>query len=103
MKNAFLSPVNNRTVIDKIDQTEFDGFEYVNPLLMSAEDVVWCRARARNQTTSNAKKYRKFSGFFICAFIIVIILVSKPNLVKMDYFRGKSKLVFFQFRGCSME
>ena len=40
MKNAFLSPVNNRTVIDKIDQTEFDGFEYVNPLLMSAEDVV---------------------------------------------------------------
>eukprot|EP00096_Caligus_rogercresseyi_P009727 TRINITY_DN3353_c0_g1_i1.p1 TRINITY_DN3353_c0_g1~~TRINITY_DN3353_c0_g1_i1.p1 ORF type:complete len:577 (+),score=227.93 TRINITY_DN3353_c0_g1_i1:135-1865(+) len=27
-------------VIDKIDQTEFDGFEYVNPLLMSAEDVV---------------------------------------------------------------
>jgi len=24
----------------KIDQTEFDGFEYVNPLLMSAEDVV---------------------------------------------------------------
>jgi len=27
-------------IIGKIDQTEFDGFEYVNPLLMSAEDVV---------------------------------------------------------------
>jgi len=27
-------------IIDKIDQTEFDGFEYVNPLLMSAADVV---------------------------------------------------------------
>jgi len=29
-----------RSVIEKIDQTEFDGFEYVNPLLMSAEEVV---------------------------------------------------------------
>lgn len=28
------------SIIDKIDQTEFDGFEYVNPLLMSIEDVV---------------------------------------------------------------
>ena len=27
-------------IIGKIDQTEFEGFEYVNPLLMSAEDVV---------------------------------------------------------------
>ena len=29
-----------RSIIAKIDQTEFDGFEYVNPLLMSAEDKV---------------------------------------------------------------
>jgi len=28
------------SIIGKIDQTEFDGFEYVNPLLMSSEDVV---------------------------------------------------------------
>lgn len=28
-------------MIDKIDQTEFEGFEYVNPLLMSLEDCVW--------------------------------------------------------------
>ncbi|XP_063696781.1 atypical protein kinase C isoform X2 [Culicoides brevitarsis] len=28
------------TVIDKIDQSEFEGFEYVNPLLMSLEDCV---------------------------------------------------------------
>lgn len=27
-------------VIDKIDQSEFEGFEYVNPLLMSLEDCV---------------------------------------------------------------
>jgi atypical protein kinase C iota type len=27
-------------VIEKIDQSEFDGFEYVNPLLMSLEDCV---------------------------------------------------------------
>ena len=30
-----------RKVIDKIDQSEFEGFEYVNPLLMSQEDCVW--------------------------------------------------------------
>ena len=29
-----------RKVIEKIDQSEFDGFEYVNPLLMSMEDCV---------------------------------------------------------------
>lgn len=29
-----------RRVIDKIDQSEFEGFEYVNPLLMSLEDCV---------------------------------------------------------------
>ena len=29
-----------RKVIGKIDQTEFEGFEYVNPLLMSQEDCV---------------------------------------------------------------
>ena len=27
-------------IISKIDQSEFDGFEYVNPLLMSQEDCV---------------------------------------------------------------
>jgi len=31
---------DDQSVIGKIDQTEFDGFEYVNPLLMSAEDKV---------------------------------------------------------------
>nr|CAI5865567.1 unnamed protein product [Callosobruchus analis] len=29
-----------RRVIEKIDQSEFEGFEYVNPLLMSLEDCV---------------------------------------------------------------
>lgn len=27
-------------VIEEIDQSEFEGFEYVNPLLMSLEDCV---------------------------------------------------------------
>jgi len=31
---------DDTSLIDKIDQSEFDGFEYINPLLMSAEDVV---------------------------------------------------------------
>jgi len=31
---------DDHAVIGRIDQTEFDGFEYVNPLLMSAEDKV---------------------------------------------------------------
>ncbi|XP_043269539.1 atypical protein kinase C isoform X1 [Venturia canescens] len=34
-----LTPDDPR-VIDKIDQSEFEGFEYVNPLLMSLEDCV---------------------------------------------------------------
>lgn len=34
-----LTPDDDR-VIEKIDQTEFEGFEYVNPLLMSLEDCV---------------------------------------------------------------
>lgn len=28
-------------IIEQIDQSEFEGFEYVNPLLMSLEDCVW--------------------------------------------------------------
>ena len=39
VNNNFFS-LFSRSLIGKIDQTEFDGFEYVNPLLMSAEDVV---------------------------------------------------------------
>lgn len=31
----------SRRDIDNIDQSEFEGFEYVNPLLMSMEDCVW--------------------------------------------------------------
>ncbi|XP_031783603.1 atypical protein kinase C isoform X2 [Nasonia vitripennis] len=36
---VYLTPDDPR-VIDRIDQTEFEGFEYVNPLLMSLEDCV---------------------------------------------------------------
>lgn len=28
-------------IVKKIDQSEFEGFEYINPLLMSAEECVW--------------------------------------------------------------
>eukprot|EP00058_Branchiostoma_floridae_P001900 XP_002587388.1 hypothetical protein BRAFLDRAFT_231352 [Branchiostoma floridae] len=34
-----LTPDDPR-MLDKIDQSEFEGFEYVNPLLMSLEDCV---------------------------------------------------------------
>lgn len=37
----FFFHVRRRHVIEKIDQSEFEGFEYVNPLLMSQEDNVW--------------------------------------------------------------
>lgn len=31
----------NSDIVRKIDQSEFEGFEYINPLLMSAEECVW--------------------------------------------------------------
>jgi atypical protein kinase C iota type len=34
-----LTPDEDR-IIDKIDQSEFEGFEYVNPLLMTFDDCV---------------------------------------------------------------
>lgn len=34
-----LTPDEDR-MIDKIDQSEFEGFEYVNPLLMTFDDCV---------------------------------------------------------------
>lgn len=37
----FLLPL--RDVIKRIDQSEFEGFEYINPLLLSAEESVWRR------------------------------------------------------------
>ncbi|CAH1772822.1 unnamed protein product [Owenia fusiformis] len=36
---VILTPDDTKT-INKIDQSEFDGFEYINPLLMSSEDCV---------------------------------------------------------------
>lgn len=32
-----------RDVIKRIDQSEFEGFEYINPLLLSTEESVWRR------------------------------------------------------------
>ena len=37
---VIFTPPENPEIIEKIDQSEFDGFEYVNPLLMSAAEVV---------------------------------------------------------------
>lgn len=34
-----LTPDDDR-IIEKIDQSEFEGFEYVNPLLMTFDDCV---------------------------------------------------------------
>ena len=34
------SPSPSSTVLSTIDQTEFEGFEYINPLLMSKVDDV---------------------------------------------------------------
>lgn len=38
-KLIYFSP--NSDIVRKIDQSEFEGFEYINPLLMSAEECVW--------------------------------------------------------------
>lgn len=37
---VYLTPDDDR-IIEKIDQSEFEGFEYVNPLLMTFDDCVW--------------------------------------------------------------
>lgn len=45
-------------VIDRIDQSEFEGFEYVNPLLMSLEDCVWQEDLEQPSCTGNGKRRR---------------------------------------------
>lgn len=38
-EKPILTP-DNPSLIEKIDQSEFEGFEYINPLIMSREDSV---------------------------------------------------------------
>ena len=37
---VMFTPPDDQSAIEAIDQTEFEGFEYVNPLLMSAAEIV---------------------------------------------------------------
>lgn len=39
----------HRKLLETIDQSEFEGFEYVNPLLMSSEECVWKQKRDQKQ------------------------------------------------------
>lgn len=38
--NTFFLCFVYRKVLETIDQSEFEGFEYINPLLMSSEECV---------------------------------------------------------------
>lgn len=60
--SAFYVSYLFRKVIDKIDQSEFDGFEYVNPLLMSMEDCVWYLTSIAAVSIATAKAGTIFRG-----------------------------------------
>lgn len=61
-----LTPDEDR-IIDQIDQSEFEGFEYVNPLLMTFDDCVW--------HTSNCQYHPNFNmqvGIFFSQTLITL-------------------------------
>lgn len=40
INSSFLHFFCDRKILETIDQSEFEGFEYINPLLMSSEECV---------------------------------------------------------------
>ena len=48
----------HRKLLETIDQSEFEGFEYVNPLLMSSEECVWKQKRDQKQMQCHFQEHR---------------------------------------------
>lgn len=59
----------NSRVIDKIDQSEFEGFEYVNPLLMSLEDCVWHHETCQLHPYNNIQVSMTWNVFIVFGFV----------------------------------
>lgn len=69
-----------RDVIKRIDQSEFEGFEYINPLLLSTEETVWGR-----NTTEPICRLARGSEWATEGFLVLTCDFSKRERKKTPY------------------
>lgn len=77
-----LTPDEDR-IIEKIDQSEFEGFEYVNPLLMTFDDCVW--------HNSNCQYHPNYSMQVNCEADFFLYKIQSTFLIEFQNYEDSSE------------